>query len=1080
MPKRSDYVQIPQQDDAQDGEFEEGHGSEDDNQIGESPSAVHMRVPSSSSASRAAAGPSTSDNTSSRRPSKNAKPPGKIDLRSLDNAFKRWTQEITQKVRRKKKTMDAEARKEIVYSVFQRVLPSQSSVPQPTKTLDDGLPMTEKDFEALANSVRAAILNGVHPKMITKGSSGSYFARKKEDGRAPVVGVFKPKDEEAFSYGWIDRSNFKKGKPLPEKVGSLQTFMHGYQDTYDEATHRSGSVTVKRCSTALGVMCGRVGEAEEDEDGDDPHEAENDQPGTFHWTPAIQNEFREELEKLIILDYLMRNTDRGLDNFMIKFCEGNRERPVVSRAPAGSFGPQHPMMSQLGSTTNQPCLSTAMSATNVSPTPSIGLTQDAESSPQDRPHIHLAAIDNSLSFPHQHPKGWRNFTYGWLYLPVSLIGRPFSQKIRDHFLPLLSDPAWWSETTYRLRKLHKIDDGFNDRMFQRQMAVMKGQGWNIVQCLKQAEEGPLELTRRTKVLVWDEEVEVPVDATADEIIAIVAQAQVKAGAFSADVVGTPQTVNPNPMTPEAGFLSLPSSPEQQKPTPRRPGQLTSARRVRSYSIGGRLRSPDGTRFSFPFHSRRGSMSSGLDLSSRPVPFASKMRGDGALSGGATGVSVLAHLEKLDKVESGLNRVIGEGLSPQAANTSVLYEEEEDVGEAVVAAPVITADLFEPAATTSATALPATAPTEAEANGDIFTPAAAVPPPVPSGKPRTSLTFDLGSPPERPHRAGTSKPLPAVSSIATGPTLEQLLGSDDLESGRRHSRSVTDENEYSASSSRIGRRKSYDVSRPKDPLRKMKIVIAEFHGAVESIRGRLEKEAPGLAQGLGQPSVGIVCGSGLSGLGDALQDKVVIPYEELKGFGKSTVTNAAGSLNPKIPTGTIVVIHDHLALPDLTGHLNPLLGPVLAPPFETRFVPLSKAYSFELRKVAFRAAHELQFPREYLAEGTYAWVSGPTYETAAEGRFLRAAGADVVGMSTVPEVLAAVQARVEVLVLSLVSNPVIIPDSYPSAREAIDDEVARRPPKQVVEEEVSHADVLEVGKQRGEDMKRLVEKIVEML
>lgn len=61
-------------------------------------------------------------------------------------------------------------------------------------------------------------------------------------------------------------------------------------------------MTVKRCSTALGVMCGRVGEAEEDEEVDDSYEAESDdRPGTFHWTPAIQNEFREELEKLIIL-----------------------------------------------------------------------------------------------------------------------------------------------------------------------------------------------------------------------------------------------------------------------------------------------------------------------------------------------------------------------------------------------------------------------------------------------------------------------------------------------------------------------------------------------------------------------------------------------------------------------------------------------------------------------------------------------------------------------------------------------------------------------------------------------------------
>ncbi len=77
----------------------------------------------------------------------------------------------------------------------------------------------------------------------------------------------------------------------------------------------------------------------------------------------------------------------------------------------------------------------------------------------------------------------------------------------------------------------------------------------------------------------------------------------------------------------------------------------------------------------------------------------------------------------------------------------------------------------------------------------------------------------------------------------------------------------------------------------------------------------------------------------------------------------------------------------------------MLGPVpTVPEFNVRFVPLSTAYSFPLRKLAFRAAKELQFPDEWLAEGTYAYVSGPTYETAAEGRFLRSCGADVVGES----------------------------------------------------------------------------------
>lgn len=121
-------------------------------------------------------------------------------------------------------------------------------------------------------------------------------------------------------------------------------------------------------------------------------------------------------------------------------------------------------------------------------------------------------------------------------------------------------------------------------------------------------------------------------------------------------------------------------------------------------------------------------------------------------------------------------------------------------------------------------------------------------------------------------------------------------------------------------------------------------------------------------------------------------------------------------------------------------MHPLLGPQhdLSLP---RFLPLSDAYSRSLRKLVFKAAYELSIERGALAEGTYAWVSGPTYETPAEGRFLRAAGADVVGMSTVPEVVAAREEGMNVLVLSLVTNAVVIPSGYKSVRDEVEAEVS---------------------------------------
>lgn len=134
-----------------------------------------------------------------------------------------------------------------------------------------------------------------------------------------------------------------------------------------------------------------------------------------------------------------------------------------------------------------------------------------------------------------------------------------------------------------------------------------------------------------------------------------------------------------------------------------------------------------------------------------------------------------------------------------------------------------------------------------------------------------------------------------------------------------------------------------------------------------------------------------------------------------------------------------MIRDHLALPNLTGPLNALLGPLLSPSYQ-RFLPLSNAYCPRLRRFAFLASHHLSFPPDALAEGTYAWVSGPTYETPAEGRFLRNAGADVVGMSTVPEVVAAKEEGMNVIVLSLVTNAVVIPEKYRSIKEEVEAEV----------------------------------------
>ena len=87
-------------------------------------------------------------------------------------------------------------------------------------------------------------------------------------------------------------------------------------------------------------------------------------------------------------------------------------------------------------------------------------------------------------------------------MPVSLIGRPFSQKTRDHFLPLLTSTRFWQETQTGLQEIFKRDADYKERMFTKQLAVLKGQAFNVVETLKSSDQGPLELTRRTRVHVW--------------------------------------------------------------------------------------------------------------------------------------------------------------------------------------------------------------------------------------------------------------------------------------------------------------------------------------------------------------------------------------------------------------------------------------------------------------------------------------------------------------------------------------------------------------------------------------------------
>ena len=218
----------------------------------------------------------------------------------------------------------------------------------------------------------------------------------------------------------------------------------------------------------------------------------------------------------------------------------------------------------------------------------------------------------------------------------------------------------------------------------------------------------------------------------------------------------------------------------------------------------------------------------------------------------------------------------------------------------------------------------------------------------------------------------------------------------------------------------------------------------------------------------QPQVALVLGSGLGGLADEVVDPVVIPYAEIPNWPVSTIhghagrlvigmlagvpvmvmqgrahyyegyamdhvtlpirvmqrmkigtiilTNAAGAINPDYLPGDVMVLNDHIGLMGMAG-LNPLRGPNLDE-FGERFPDMSQVYDRELIKLTVKIARASKIK---LHQGVYVCLSGPSFESPADLRFLRGIGADAVGMSTVPEATVARHGRTRVLAFSGISN-----------------------------------------------------------
>ncbi len=255
-----------------------------------------------------------------------------------------------------------------------------------------------------------------------------------------------------------------------------------------------------------------------------------------------------------------------------------------------------------------------------------------------------------------------------------------------------------------------------------------------------------------------------------------------------------------------------------------------------------------------------------------------------------------------------------------------------------------------------------------------------------------------------------------------------------------------------------------------------------------------------------PAIGIILGSGLGHFASHVESPIRIPYADIPHFPKSTVeghsghlvlghiagvpvavlqgrahlyeghspadvifptrvlgllgcktlivTNAAGAISPHLNPGVLVAISDHI---NFTG-INAALGPN-EPRFGQRFFDMSAAYSRRLRGLAIEEAARHEF---LLTEGVYLAVLGPSFETPAEIRAFRTLGADLVGMSTVHEVIAARHMNIEVLGLSLVTN--MAAGVTPAGAEES-------------EQTINHEEVIETGKQTEKQLASLLTALI---
>ncbi|KAI1722594.1 phosphatidylinositol 3- and 4-kinase domain-containing protein [Ditylenchus destructor] len=261
---------------------------------------------------------------------------------------------------------------------------------------------------------------------------------------------------------------------LPPKKGSFQVFVNGYKDA---------SYWLRQWES-------------------NPEQA---------LPPKTQHDFQLQFESMVVLDYIIRNTDRGNDNWLIKYTPAQlnviKEVNELNTTTEGKTSPstttttqtdaeQGPLIdfgSDDGKSLERPA---APSSTTDTTSAEIVIKPEEPTSSQEHnnaenednwedismPHVSIAAIDNGLAFPFKHPDQWRTYPYRWSYL--SMAQHPFSEDTVQKILPFLDNMEFVRELGNDLQRIFENDGGFDKNTFAKQLSVIRGQIFNLREALR--------------------------------------------------------------------------------------------------------------------------------------------------------------------------------------------------------------------------------------------------------------------------------------------------------------------------------------------------------------------------------------------------------------------------------------------------------------------------------------------------------------------------------------------------------------------------------------------------------------------